>query len=409
MKAEQFSEALGEINGAYVEGAARYQSKPKPQSVWWTHLAAAACLALAVCAAVALWKGRAPQTELPLLPGEWGKDSIGGMGYEGYMAFDVSELVSANPWREDSGLAALPVYKNPLTWNEMHMASGTDFEAMRALALDIAARLGLDPDTLAVTDDAPDEETKKAITEKIQSVGDEVPEGYFDPTAVRVEADGFSIEVDQSLTARIDFEPPVSLPEGYRFSHNATCEEMAAAAEYLKTAYAGLMGFENPQVNISGGDYNIYAERSFSLSFFEGSGSETEQIVNYNFNRTAFYPNDEGNLFIARVYRPDLSQKVGDYPIISAEKARELLLEGHYITTVPYEMPGAEYVKKVELIYRTGMYEQYYMPYYRFYVEVPEGAPGGDTGLDDYGAYYVPAVDGAYLESMPTWNGSFNG
>ena len=184
---------------------------------------------------------------------------------------------------------------------------------------------------------------------------------------------------------------------------------MAAAAEYLKTAYAGLMGFENPQVNISGGDYNIYAERSFSLSFFEGSGSETEQIVNYNFNRTAFYPNDEGNLFIARVYRPDLSQKVGDYPIISAEKARELLLEGHYITTVPYEMPGAEYVKKVELIYRTGMYEQYYMPYYRFYVEVPEGAPGGDTGLNDYGAYYVPAVDGAYLESMPTWNGSFNG
>lgn len=408
MKAEKFSEALGEIGDSYVEEAARYESKRKPRSVWWTRLAAAACLVLAVCAAVAFWKNRAPQTELPLLPGEWSKNSMGGMGYEGYMAFDVSELVSANPWREDSGLTALPVYKNPLTWNELHMAEGADTEKMRALLLDTAAHLGLDPDTLTVTDDAPDAETQKAITEKIQSVGDEVPEGYFDPTALRAEAEGIRIEVDQSLTARIDFDPAVTLPEEYNLGYSATYDEMAAAAEYLKTAYGELLAFRNPQADISGGDYNIYAEQSYSVGFFDGSGSDTERIINYNFNRVEFAPNDEGKLFIARVFRPDLSQKVGDYPIISAEKARELLLEGHYITTVPYALPGADYVKKVELIYRTSYYEEYFMPYYRFYVEVPEGAPGGDTGLNDYGAYYVPAVDGAYLESMPTWDGRFN-
>ena len=49
-----------------------------------------------------------------------------------------------------------------------------------------------------------------------------------------------------------------------------------------------------------------------------------------------------------------------------------MLLNGSYLTTVPYEISGPEYVKKVELIYRTGSHEQYFMPYYRFYVELPE-------------------------------------
>ena len=34
------------------------------------------------------------------------------------------------------------------------------------------------------------------------------------------------------------------------------------------------------------------------------------------------------------------------HPIIRAEEAKELLLNGNYITTVPYEISGAEQVKK---------------------------------------------------------------
>uniref|UniRef100_UPI0025E0C74F hypothetical protein n=1 Tax=uncultured Gemmiger sp. TaxID=1623490 RepID=UPI0025E0C74F len=84
--------------------------------------------------------------------------------------------------------------------------------------------------------------------------------------------------------------------------------------------------------------------------------------------------------------------------------------EGHYLTTVPCEMPGEKFIRKVELIYRTGTEDAYWMPYYRFWVEVddvPEAADQ-DPGLKTYGAYYVPAVAEEYLTDLPLWDGSFN-
>ncbi len=45
------------------------------------------------------------------------------------------------------------------------------------------------------------------------------------------------------------------------------------------------------------------------------------------------------------------------------------------------------------------------MPYYRFYVELPEEKR---AGLNNYGAYYVLAVEKEYLTNMPVWDGSFN-
>lgn len=68
-------------------------------------------------------------------------------------------------------------------------------------------------------------------------------------------------------------------------------------------------------------------------------------------------------------------------------------------------MAGTNYIAKVELIYRTGASEQYYMPYYRFYVEIPELE---EDGLKTYGAYYVPAIESQYITNMPLWDGAFN-
>jgi hypothetical protein len=90
---------------------------------------------------------------------------------------------------------------------------------------------------------------------------------------------------------------------------------------------------------------------------------------------------------------------VGDYPIISLAQAKKLLSKGKYITSVPDEMPDLKYVKKAELVYKTGELEEYYMPYYRFYVEMPNEE--NEYGLKTYGIYYVPAVDKAYISNMP--------
>ena len=74
-------------------------------------------------------------------------------------------------------------------------------------------------------------------------------------------------------------------------------------------------------------------------------------------------------------------------------------------------MPDEEYIKKVELVYRTGDMEEYYLPYYRFLVELPEEENSeieSEHGLKNYGAYYVPAVESSYLTNMPVWDGGFN-
>lgn len=73
---------------------------------------------------------------------------------------------------------------------------------------------------------------------------------------------------------------------------------------------------------------------------------------------------------------------------------------------MPHGLPGAEYVEDVELLYLLGRREQYFMPYYRFLVELPQEAR--ENGLKSYGAYYVPAVEEEYLTGLPVWDGSFN-
>lgn len=404
MNTRKFSDAISEVDDKYYEEAANYQSRRK-KNTWIACGSIAAMLAIMVYAGTRFLPQKAPETaaERPMLT--ISENVSDGMGFESYRAYDISELVNANPWNDSLDISTLPVYRNPLTYDENFIASGGDFDKMHELLLEVADRLGLDSEKLDITDDAPDKETRKMITESFKIAGKKVPEGYFNPTKLLAEENGFRIEVDQTMTATIFFDPAQSLPEKYHFTYRSSYEDILSTAEYLKQKYKDLIGIDNPQINVYGGNYNDQLEQTYSIEFFDANGSETEQILNYNFNRIAFYCDDSGKLFIARIHQPDLSQKAGDYPIITSEKAEELLAIGNYITNVPDEMPGLEYVRKVELVYHSETYDAYFMPYYCFYVELPEKE---ENGLKTYGAYYVPAVKGDYISNMPTWNGDFN-
>jgi len=74
---------------------------------------------------------------------------------------------------------------------------------------------------------------------------------------------------------------------------------------------------------------------------------------------------------------------------------------------VPYDVTDEKNIASVELVYRTDCTNAVFMPYYRFLVEAPPTQREKDTGLKDFGAYYVPAVDERYLTNMPQ-NGSSN-
>jgi len=386
MKKEKFVELLGNINENYIKEAETIETTKKP--VWLKWGAIAACLAIIVYAGVRLFpKGaETPRVlpDLPLITIE--NNGVSGMGFEGYLAHDISELVSANPWNKSLKIDALPVYRNALTYDKNHLESSPDADPdkMQELLLEVADSLGLDTNN---------------VTIEQEFLVENAP-----PTYLRINTEEFRIEVDQSLVATIHFKTNIPLPEEYNYYH-APYDDIAAVAEYLKKQYSNFIILNNPQANIHGGDYDIRGRQIYDLKFFEGSENKIEQIINYNFNKVEFgCVNDE--LFLIRIYKPDLSEKVGDYPIITPDEAYELLADGQYASSSPYELPGLKYVKKVELVYRTGKYESYYMPYYRFYVELPEEQH--EHGLTTYGAYYVPAVVGSYITNMPTYDGRFN-
>lgn len=342
-----------------------------------------------------------PQLPIITLPSQQSS-----MGFEGYMVYDIRELTNANPWTEEASLSVLPVFENPLAYGEYEQVPGADFAKMEAFLREIAGRLGLDAESLTVTDNAPDKETQESIRKKYEKIGMEVPEGTFDPTRLEAKQGNLSLSINRQMVTDIRLEEPVQLPEPLRFSHHSSPEELEQVAAWLMEQYAQLLDMEDPQPDIFGGDYDTNRMQHYQLSFFEGSGDLTDRILQYNFFPIQFYCNDEDLLYLIRIWQPDLSVKLGDYPIITVEEATRLLEEGHYDTSVATPMPGLEYLGKVELVYRTSGYDTVFLPYYRFYVELPEMKR--EDGLKDYGAYYVPAVQPQYLTNLPVYDGRFN-
>lgn len=409
-KEERLARIIGQISDDMLKQAVDIDNKKKFNHLsmdnkieWKKWTVIAACAVLIIGVGLISMKPSSPITDsrLPMLTIDTEGFFAGGMGFEGYMAYDISELKNENPWSGEAEINHLPVYKNILDYDENYQVA--DIAKMKAYLEEIAKKLDMDVDNLEITDDRPDEETKKIITEKLEG---DVPEGYFDVTRVFMKDKGIKVEVNTSLIATVRFDPPVSLPDKYSFTDYASYEDIVSVADYLRNEYLALIDMENPKANVNGGDYNIYNQQSYSIDFFDESGGPIEQIINYNFNNITFGCDDDGKLFIARIYRPDLSHKIGDYPIITPKEAEQLLLKGNYITTVPEEFPGGEYIRKIELIYRTGGTEKVYLPYYRIYVEMP--TMKRNIGLNTYGAFYVPAVKAEYIKNMPLWDGSFN-
>jgi hypothetical protein len=423
MKKEQISDALNLLNDTFIEETdiLRNRQKKVQEGAMFSKIFSMAgrywkWAVVGVCMIAAVFAGRqmlvqksadinqpVQEEKLPML--SITENASDGMGFGGLLAYDISEITNNNPWSGERQPSALPVFKNQLSYDKDFIVSGADFGKMRELLMEIAGRLGLDAASLEIKDDAPDEEEKQEIIEKMEG---DVPDGYFNPTMLIAKADGMEITVDQTMQATVSFEPAVKLPDRYNFRNSASYEETVSVAKYLLGQYKGFLCMESPQINIFHGDYSKYDagyQQEYRLSFYDAGKNNIEGIINYNFRQAEFDCDDSGRLFQASIRQADLSQKMGDYPIIQTEEAKKLLLKGNYITTVPYKLPGEEFLAKTELVYRTGAREEYFMPYYCFYVELPEEE---QDGMKTYGAYYVPAVEGKYLSNMPLWDGSFN-
>lgn len=401
------AEAIGLVGDHYVQEAITYRRKKR--TARWVALAACLCLAAAL---LVPWARTGPGG-LPML--EVGDVTGGGMGFEGVLCYDISEVVNGNPWSGDeTGPTALPVYRNgayhpagePVGLTEEEMVERLE-QAAGALDMELGepeyergGLLGAAVTRITAADGAVELAVEADGTVTVQfSEGMPLPEGY--------------------RLAYLDLARMPELPEEERFDGLGVDRQTAQATlDYLTERFGALLDFSSTRA-VLGGDYimwNDYDERGNYLSgpayeweytAYDAGGDLVEDLLNYSFRQARFYPDEAGGLGLIRLYDGlCCGEKLGDYPIITAEQARELLLEGNYVTSVPYPMAGEEHIARVELVYRTGRVERTLMPYYRFYVGLPELER--EDGLTDYGAYYVPAVEQKYIQDMPVYDGRFN-
>lgn len=311
-----------------------------------------------------------------------------GMGYEELLTYDILELADTEVWSAERERKTLPVFENVLEYNEQYMLVNPDFVKMQETAEKAARMIGL----------------KEGYSVRIEENRSVESDSYIYPR-VLIETEEVTISTDAELTTGVYYADGIALAENELTEDVLSSYDTAMqAAKVLKEEYGGMFGFSDPQVHLTGGSCSSDGSRSYQIEMFEGGENDEQKLVNSCFNKVIFgiY---EGKLSGFTIFGPDLSRKAGDYPLISAEEAKNLLMAGHYITTVPYELPGEEAVQKAELVYRTGSLEKYFMPYYKFYVELAEEEEA--DGLKHYGIYYVPAVEGRYLQEMPAWNGYF--
>ncbi len=400
MKCMKLLEAFQLIDTSYIDEAAPMNekkfSKRKSSRIALRHGALAAALALVIFGGVHLYHRSLPQYATEMLSVS---ETDIGMGFEGYQAYDITELRKDNP-TDGKEIKALNAYRNNISYDERLYPYGQDLEGMKAYLLSLAEKLGLNTESLKILDNAPGEGQMQGLIMEFASRGLEVPEYYKIPYIVYVQTEDFRIEVNADMTATIFFTGGEPLPDEYTFTHTSTPEQLTAAGEYLWSLYGHLIGYENPQIRITGGNYSTDGTQSYSLAFYAGARAAADNFENYSFNYADFAPDSDGNLYLIRIYSDTALEKIGLYPLISEEEAKALLLDGQYYTNVMEAFPGEDAIVRCELMYRAGSKDKILIPFYRFYVLL-EDAPGMHLypeGMKTYGAYYVPAVDPAYLE-----------
>ena len=405
MKTENLFDDIGQIDGSIIAEANTDTLKLRSAKRTWLCVASAVAACVAIVMGIVGLHNRSSIPRGPDLPMLTIDKDANAFGFEGYLAYDISELQHGNPWSESDELKSLPVFQNLTSYDGAgRPIKGLSADEMMQNAREAASKLSLTVDLIYTNPTA--EDLQKEQEKERAMPGNEDYEGNATPYEAIAVCDDITIHVEANGAVRIFFDKGVALPDEYSFTNYDSTEQQAKdAMRFLLEQYAPIVAMESPALDLLG-DYTYSGQRLFSCFAYENSGGLTDRIIHYNFNRIKFSPDDHGRLEIIDRYVTDLSQKIGDYPIISVQEARKLLLQKRYITTVPEELPEAKYTASVELVYRTGRHDQVFMPYYRFLVELP--ALQRDNGLKTFGAFYVPAVEGRYLTNMPLWDGSFN-
>ena len=365
--------------------------------------------------------------ELPELPslniGVYDESHLLGQGME---ALETSELKEAIETGEkvnrNFNIREMPVYSCG--------SADPDIDQMRARLREVAEYFGVDYDSMDIYENITDERSIRDTFEPLGAPEEEIQRilrqlrsmTYISANEQNEEGwTGMNFFIGPDLCVDINLTRPnpdegsayenvlggIELPEEYSFDPDASREEQEKTGRYLLERFSGLIDMKDP-VFVMKSPYS----GSFSYAeFYEKGETDAESIANQSIKLVTFSGTDDGRLSSIRIWEEYRHcEKIADYPINNLEQAKEQLKNGNCLTSVPYDVTGEEKIGLVELTYRSGSGYSCVMPFYRFYVKLPEEKfEGINPGESLYGAFYVPAVRSEYLEGLDSPAISFNG
>ncbi len=325
-----------------------------------------------------------------------------GGGFEGTMYLSDEEFLDCNPgYLPEIDGGTLPVYKNPHP-NKAGVPGGLTFDEMTAKFTGLCGYFNVDDSKPTLIYD---ENNTLSLGEDyvtyIQS------EGYFThsqsgETVVSLSATGsWSVFFGEAVTPAQD------------------CTTPEEAALYFADMYGDVLSLgDEIKVEVRS-DRNIHGEINSSYYIYRKSAvPDKDELLSRELDFAELYLDENLSLTgIRRTVMPEKAEKVGDYPIISADEALDMLKSGAFLTTVPdtlgesmmYDRDNITSPMSVELCYRSEAPQEYFMPYYRFKIKLNRSITTDDgESLTSYGAFYVPAVRQEYIENFGEMRLYFN-
>lgn len=305
---------------------------------------------------------------------------LGGMGFEGYELYEASELIHNNPYDVDKITKTLPVYQN----------------------LNISGRFGMD------------EMARYPRKEEI-----EILEYYASVMNIKEyqidELEGGTVLISDLCDLYIDSKDGIMIEFSEKaiddnmliYTENDTKKDVEKRIKLLieQPKIKGIFDFQEAIIDVKKG-YNLSEveqsyKPSWNIKVSDGKGGQTNKLVNNQLNAISIWASEDGYLSTITIEFKNTKQKIGNYPIISLEEAKQQLIKGHYITS-SWSLGDIEQISYIEMIYFKKKNLDIFIPFYKFYMPLKnqDMIIKHDDKLVTYVAYYVPAIHSDYLEGI---------
>ena len=283
------------------------------------------------------------------------------MGYEGSDSLALQNSSDINPYTESNLPDTLPVFKNKCYSGGLYQNFFSE-ETLQKSITELAEKLGknsLEFSTLKGVIDTAYPNYEEDLIYNVIAESDEL--------CISANGHRFSItpktkEASKKLSAYLN--------ENYDMQNIGEHKEFSVDGELLTTVY----------------------------SVYKKGNSTEEDILNFNLSSAEIHYTDKGLIdFVILNDYLNSSEKIADYKTIPLEKATaKLLLDIDVSTSTPEELiidgkVQKEHIVKTDLIYYANNLQQVFVPSYRFYVKLIN--PDPDSEIENYGLFYVPAVE----------------